>query len=42
MMMMMIMMVMIVVAMMIMTRLQDVIFYVDFCDSAEYDEEKAR
>ena len=32
----------IVVAMMIMTRLSDVIFDVDFCESAEYDEEKAR
>ena len=32
----------IVVAMMFMTRLQDVIFDVDFCESVEYDEEKAR
>ena len=26
--------------MMMMVRLQDVIFYVDFCKSVEYDEEK--
>ena len=42
MMMMMMMATMIMLAMMIRTRLQDVIFDVDFCENVEYDEEKAR
>ena len=37
-----VMMMMMMMMMIIMTRLQDVIFYVDFCESVEYNKEKAR